>query len=1143
VSAVLAGGDKGGPGSRIEAARRSLEAGRFAEVQALCRAAVEAEPGDAEAWTLLGIAACRQGDPRAGAAALRRALTLEGGRADIHMNLGNALRESGEAKQAEESCRAALRLAPGYALAHYNLGLALEEQGRDEEALASYGEALRRDDKMALALLNSGGILEGMGRKSEAMQAYMAAIRRDARLVDAYRNIAALLEAEGNLAEAIPWCQQALKLEPENPRTLYLLGLLLEQHGSTDHAAMAMRRAIERMPPAQSGEMRLAHALLLPPVARSREHIGELRARYARNLDELAAAGLRLAADGVTLTPPFYLAYHGECNRELHAKLAATLLEAWPALGWTAPHCRRWRAPGARIRVGFLSRFLRNHSIGRTTRGLVAELDRARFEVTAIFLPPAPDDEIARFIRERAERSVTLPTTLYEAREAIAALELDVLFYQDIGMETMSWLLAFARLAPVQCLSFGHPDTTGIPNMDWFVSGDLYEPEGAEASYSERLFLLRNLGTLAYYYRPRLQEPAKSRAQLGLPQGNVYLCPQTLFKLHPDFDALAAGILRADPAGRVVLLEGKYPYWADLLRARFARTLPECAQRIVFLPQLAPDDFVNLLAVADVVLDTPHFNGMNTSLEAFAMGTPIVTLPGAHQRGRHTAGMYRRMGVADGVAADAADYVRIAVRLGTDRAARESLRARILERCGVLFEDPSAPLEFGRFFETAVAAARENAERAPAAAAAPDAGAGADEEFRRGNAQLEAGRYADAEAACERVLALDPRHAGALSNLGVVRNYQERAEEALACFQRAVELDGTRAAYRNNLAHAQITLRRLEEAGATLERTLALEPENADARWIRATLLLLRGDYARGWREYEWRWISDRRARQAAGRFPQPRWRGEAAAGKTVLVHTEQGLGDAIQFIRYARLVAERGLTVVLETRPALQRLLASAAGVARIAQEGTPGRVDYHCPLMSLPLVFGTTLQSVPAAVPYLRADPARVAHWRTRLPADGTIDRGPRVGLVWSSDPRQAAPGADAFGKRAKSCPAGLLAPLARVSGVRFVSLQKDLPAGEAPPPLPMADFMAQVDDLADTAAIIESLDLVISVDTAVAHLAGALGKPVWVLLVHDSEWRWLLERADSPWYPTARLFRQPRRGDWAAVVAGVAAALEAL
>ena len=265
-------------------------------------------------------------------------------------------------------------------------------------------------------------------------------------------------------------------------------------------------------------------------------------------------------------------------------------------------------------------------------------------------------------------------------------------------MEPFSYLLAFARLAKVQCVSFGHPDTTGIPAMDYYVSNDLYEPPGAFGHYSERLFQLHDLPTLAYYYPPPTP-PAASRAALGLPaDARLYICPQTLFKLHPDFDDLMRRILERDGAGRILLFAGRCEEWSVLLQRRFRRTMPEVADRVLFLPRQSHERFLQIVSLADVMLDTVHFTGMITSIEALSVGTPVVTLPGALQRGRATQAMYRAMGIDGMVAASAEEYANLACDIAMNPDRREALRRLIAERRHLLFEDRRAIAEFERFF-------------------------------------------------------------------------------------------------------------------------------------------------------------------------------------------------------------------------------------------------------------------------------------------------------------------------------------------------------------------------------------------------------------------------------------------------------------
>ncbi len=379
--------------------------------------------------------------------------------------------------------------------------------------------------------------------------------------------------------------------------------------------------------------------------------------------------------------------------------------------------------------------------------------------------------------------------------------------------------------------------------------------------------------------------------------------------------------------------------------------------------------------------------------------------------------------------------------------------------------------------------------------------------------------------ACRRAIALRPAYADAHVNLGVLLQQWGQIDPAEECFRRALALRPDHPDTLVNLGNIAQARGDLDEAVACHRRAIALRPDGAEAHCNLAMALLARGDLAAGWAEYEWRWrvpagLADRRA------FTQPQWRGEAAAGRILLVHAEQGFGDTLQFCRLVPLAAVRGLRVVLEVQQALVRLLHGTPGIERVIGRGDDlPPFDLHCPLLSLPLALGTTLDTIPAALP-LAVDPARVESWRTRLAASG--DRRPRVGLAWAGSSGMDRPNQAAVDRR-RSLDPRLLAPLFDLPGPHFVSLQM----GGPPTDLPLTDVMADMHDFADTAALVATLDLVVSVDSAVAHLAATLGKPVWLLDRFDPCWRWLRDRGDTPWYPTLRLFRQPRPGDWTTVV----------
>ena len=702
-------------------------------------------PDYPHALNLMGVAALQKGVHTEAVELIRRAIALNEREPEFHSNLGEALRGIGRFEEAAECQRRALAIDSSYGYAHNNLGLVLESLGRLEEARDAYRaatscapdhvKAWKNLARICMALgetaesemcerhtgvLNPvdaavscyiGTTMKRLGRWDEAREYFCRAIELRPDHVIGYNHLGALYQDLGYFDEAAACFVNALNMEPENRETLNNLGSIRKEQGRLLEAADCFRKSLAVR---DDDGIRIKLAILVPIIPESSARITDLRADMARNLAELTsrkpAIPDPLAQVGTTT---FYLSYHGDCNRKLHSDLAHFHEQACPGLLHIAPHCHRPPSAREKIKVGFISSFMKQHSIGKTTAGLFAAISRDEFELHAIFAPPFVDDDLARFIAGHADQATFLGGSLPEAHRQISGLELDILFYQDIGMDPYTYFLAFARLAPVQCVSFGHPDTTGIRAMDYFISSDLFEPEGADGHYSEELFLLHGLGTLAYYSRPAVPQPGKSRSDFGLPDDvPVYICPQALFKIHPEFDLILAGILRRDSAGLLVLLESNVADLTRLLKKRLMLAGPDVFERILFLPQQGHDDFMSLLHVADVMLDTIHFNGMNTNLEAFSVGTPVVTMPTLFQRGRHTLGMYRKMGISDCIAATPDHYVEIAVRLGGDRNLRDEVKARILAASPRLYEDRQVVREFERFFREAVERADRDRKRA-----------------------------------------------------------------------------------------------------------------------------------------------------------------------------------------------------------------------------------------------------------------------------------------------------------------------------------------------------------------------------------------------------------------------------------------------
>lgn len=403
----------------------------------------------------------------------------------------------------------------------------------------------------------------------------------------------------------------------------------------------------------------------------------------------------------------------------------------------------------------------------------------------------------------------------------------------------------------------------------------------------------------------------------------------------------------------------------------------------------------------------------------------------------------------------------------------------------------------------------------------------------------ELGRQAEAETLLRQLLTRQPGFAEAWNNLGVVLEDMGRSEDAQTCFRQAIEIRPAYASAYNNLGKVLLHFN-IDESVRAFQQALAIDAGYINAHCNLGVALLLRGDFHDAWPEFEHRLNRKELAAMYAG-YTAPLWQGEALQGKTILLHAEQGMGDTIHFIRLAQTLARRGGRVIVECQPPLKRLLRPVEGVAAIYAKGEPlAYYDFHLPLMSLPYRLGIdSVESIPSFSPYIHAEVDRAKQWGERIGGAGKW----MAGLVWAGDPRKTELDSHLIDKR-RSIELRQFAPILSLRGIRFFSLQKGEAASQVSSCTEsITDYMPEIDDFADTAALISHLDLVISVDTSVAHLAAAMGKPVWLLSRFDGCWRWMLGRDDTPWYPSMRLFRQQKPGDWGPVVERIHSELAAL
>lgn len=636
-----------------------LGARRLNELESRALLLLERYPDCGFIWSMLGIAFALQG--KSSLHAMQKAADLMPEDAEAQNNLANVLQGLGRLDEAVTSYRRALAIRSNFAAAHSNLGNALRGLGQLGDAAASHRRALDSNPGFAAAHLGLANVLQDLGELDDAVSSY----------------------------------RRALELEPNSAATHVNLGIALKNVGDLTAAKASFRSA-----QAWGFNGASVHeALMLPAIMGVRQEVMKCRSEFERNLDRLMEKAEVLNDPLASmLQANFYLAFHGENDRDLQIKVAKFYEQACPSLLYTAPHCAQSKPEsGNKIRIGFFSKFLYDHSVSKCYSKLIeAIVVDEQFEATLISERAIDEKLYTGFVGER----VRLPYHLAQARARIAAIELDILVYLDVGMEPMSYFLAFSRLARVQCVLGGHPVTTGIANMDYFLSAELMEPPDADRHYSEKLVRLSN--PAFYFERPRMPASLKTAWELGLPEGrHIYMCPMKLQKIHPDFDDAIDRILQLDVGAVMVLFEDHtYSHWKEVIANRFEKTISaEVRGRIIFLPWMQEEgDFICAVAAADVILDPFHFGIGSTAIATFAVGTPLVTRAGEFMRGRVGVALCVMMGLTECIAEDVDAYVQKAVQIAKNKSLRDSIRDKILRNNHVLFENPQPVAELVDLF-------------------------------------------------------------------------------------------------------------------------------------------------------------------------------------------------------------------------------------------------------------------------------------------------------------------------------------------------------------------------------------------------------------------------------------------------------------
>jgi len=739
----------------LAAAAERYRSGRMAEAEALCQQVLAKVTNQPDALHLLGVTAAQSGRLGEARQLLERAVAVQANDAELLNSLANVHASQGQLSHAAQRYREVLAIAPRHAGAWYNLGNVLFRQAQFADAAKSYRKAIECRPDWSDAHCNLGQALDALGDSNAALTHYQSAVALRPDSVEGHFSFAVALERRSDYDNAKAHYELTLALKPDFTAALINLGMLLQDRGDQETAIELFQRALIVDPNLADVHANIGLALLnqdkleqadasfvraleidreliaarwlrprlLPVLYDTEAEIDEYRSHYAEGLqkleamvDEIDADSVDTAIIGLALRTNFHLNYQGrddiELQRQWGALVSRVVGAKYPNWTSTCPPSVRLNRP---LRVGFACAYLWNHTVGKLFRGWIEGLDSSRFTVYCYHLG-VHTDSVTEVLRERSHRFYQVEQDFfYRDQQTFASVcahicddVLDVLIYPEIGMDPGTALMAGLRLAPVQAMAWGHPVTSGLPTVDYFLSSDLMEPLNSESQYSEQLVRLPNLSIC--YARPDLGVAAKTRADFGFPhESTVYLSCQSLYKYLPQYDWILPAIAREVTAARFVFLAHLVPAITEKFRSRLRQAFDEVGldmdAHCTFLPRLSQRDYYDLNLNADIYLDTMGWSGGNSTIEAVTAGLPVVTCPGSLMRARHSYAVLKCLSVEETIGGSPQNYIDIAVRLGQDTDWRREVTSKMQFGEARLFDDREAIAGVEVFLEDAVGGA------------------------------------------------------------------------------------------------------------------------------------------------------------------------------------------------------------------------------------------------------------------------------------------------------------------------------------------------------------------------------------------------------------------------------------------------------
>ncbi|WP_226593912.1 tetratricopeptide repeat protein, partial [Microseira wollei] len=784
----------------------------------------------------------KQGKLDAAVEYYQQALKLKPDSAEVNYNLGNVLYQQGKLDAAVECYQQALKIKPEIAQAHNNLGNVFLQQGKLDAAIESYQQALKLKPDYAQAHHNLGNVFLQQGKLDAAVESYQQALNIQPNYA-AYHNLGNALKLQGKLEAAIKSYQQSISLNPNYVEVHQNLGNTLYEQGKLEAAIESYQQALRLNPDFAPAKFGIVIGQL-PIIYSSFEEINIKRNNYQQRLEDLAQSykltnpkALEKAVDAVGSLQPFYLAYQGGNDRDLQQIYGETIVQILSSRypQYSQPIALPDLKENEKIRVGFVSGFFSNHSNWLIPiKGWVENLDKNKFELYGYYTGLKQDRETAK-AAQAFGKFVQGNLSVEQWCEAIAQDKLHILIFPEFGMDPMTIKLGCLRLALIQITSWGHPNTSGLPTIDFYLSSDLMEPENAQEHYTEKLVRLPNL---SIYYTPlAIQPQAIGKKEIGIAEDEImFWCCQSLFKYLPQHDDVFPQIAKELGKCKFVFIKyDKGEYVTEVFQQRLNRAFQEYGlnyqEYCIFLPRMDAKTFAGVTAIADVFLDSIGWSGCNSTLEAIAHNIPVMTLPGDLMRARHTMAILKMMGVSETIASSKEDYIKIAVRLGQNPEYRQHISQQIAANQHKLYCDKESVRSLEAFLQNAVQkksagnldAALDYEQKA--STIKPDY---AEAHYSLGNVLLQQGKFDAAAISYQKALTIKPDFFEVHNDLGNVLFQQSKLDAAAESYQKALAIKPDFAEAHNNLGNVFFQQEKLEAAVESYQKALEIQPNLVD---------------------------------------------------------------------------------------------------------------------------------------------------------------------------------------------------------------------------------------------------------------------------------------------------------------------------